>query len=162
MAATIEFQAEVMVLIFSINWHLSYFLWSKTIFNFAIHIHWQIFNGWNIFTWNTDEAVIILFLFFYVLCIRMVMLYFVEGRSMVVGGHYDIAKSYFVSVCLPFQLLTLLEKCPNTEFFLVRIFPHSDGIRRENTVQKKIRILTLFTRCNLKNSGIKFSWWYQW
>ena len=32
----------------------------------------------------------------------MVMLYFAEGRSMVVG-HYDIAKSCFVSVCLPFQ-----------------------------------------------------------
>ena len=64
----------------------------------------------------------------------MVMLYFAEGRSMVVG-HYDIAKSCFVSVCLPFQLLTLLEKYPNTEFFLVRIFPHSDGIRtRKNSV----------------------------
>ena len=61
----------------------------------------------------------------------MVMLYFAEGRSMVVG-HYDIAKSCFVSVCLPFQLLTLLEKYPNTEFFLVRMFPHSDGIRRDS------------------------------
>ena len=72
----------------------------------------------------------------------MVMLYFVEGRSIVVG-HYDIAKSCFVSVCLPFQLLTLLEKCPNTEFFLVRIFPHSDGIR-ENTDQKKTPYLGTF------------------
>ena len=27
--------------------------------------------------------------------------------------------------------LTLREKCPNTEFFLGRIFPHSDGIRRD-------------------------------
>ena len=26
---------------------------------------------------------------------------------------------------------TLREKCPNTEFLLVRIFPHSDGIRRD-------------------------------
>ena len=26
---------------------------------------------------------------------------------------------------------TLREKCPNTEFFLVRIFPHSDWIRRD-------------------------------
>ena len=44
------------------------------------------------------------------------------------------------------QILTLplREKCPNTEFFLVRIFPHSDWIRispysvqmRENTEQK--------------------------
>ena len=33
---------------------------------------------------------------------------------------------------------SLREKCPNTEFFLVRIFPHSD--------QKKLRIWTLFTQ----------------
>ena len=26
---------------------------------------------------------------------------------------------------------TLREKCPNTEFFLIRIYPHSDWIRRE-------------------------------
>ena len=30
-----------------------------------------------------------------------------------------------------FSLQTLREKCPNTEFFLVRIFPHSDWIRRD-------------------------------
>ena len=40
---------------------------------------------------------------------------------------------------------TLREKCPNTEFFLVRIFPHSDWIRRD-TDQKKLRICTFFTR----------------
>ena len=28
-------------------------------------------------------------------------------------------------------VLTLCEMCPNTEFFLVRIFPHSDWIRRD-------------------------------
>ena len=33
----------------------------------------------------------------------------------------------------------LREKCPNTEFFLVRI--------QENTGQKKYRIWTLFTQC---------------
>ena len=33
------------------------------------------------------------------------------------------------------------EKCPNAEFFLVRIFPHLD--------QKKLRIWTLFTQCLL-------------
>ena len=27
--------------------------------------------------------------------------------------------------------ITLREKCPNTEFFLARIFPHSDWIRRD-------------------------------
>ena len=26
---------------------------------------------------------------------------------------------------------TLRKKCPNTNFFLVRIFPHADGIRRD-------------------------------
>ena len=30
--------------------------------------------------------------------------------------------------------LTLREKCPNTEFFLVHIFPHSDWIRRDTSV----------------------------
>ena len=30
---------------------------------------------------------------------------------------------------------SLREKCPNTEFFLVRIFPHSDWIRRDTPVQ---------------------------
>ena len=49
----------------------------------------------------------------------------------------------------------LREKYPNTEFFLVRILPHWDLIRRdtpysvrmqENTNQKKLRIWTLFTQ----------------
>ena len=51
----------------------------------------------------------------------------------------------------------LREKCSNTEFFLVRIFPHSDWIRRdispysvqmrENTDQKKLHIWSVFTQC---------------
>ena len=49
--------------------------------------------------------------------------------------------------------VTLREKCPNTEFFLVRIFLHSDWIRKfiqiqENTNQKKFRIWILFTQCS--------------
>ena len=43
--------------------------------------------------------------------------------------------------------LTLREKCPNTEFFLVPIFLYSVRIQ-ENTDQKKLRIWTLFTQCN--------------
>ena len=39
----------------------------------------------------------------------------------------------------------LREKCPNTEFLLVYIFPYSNWIR-ENTDQKKLRIWTLFTQ----------------
>ena len=35
--------------------------------------------------------------------------------------------------------LTLRKKCPNMEYFLVRIL--------ENTDQKKLRIRTLFTQC---------------
>ena len=38
------------------------------------------------------------------------------------------------------------EKCPDTEFFLVRIFLHSVRIQ-ENTDTKKLRIWTLFTQC---------------
>ena len=56
---------------------------------------------------------------------------------------------------------TLCEMCSNTEFFLVRIFPHSDWIRRdskirsvspysvwmqENTDQKKLRLWIVFTQ----------------
>ena len=43
---------------------------------------------------------------------------------------------------------TLHEKCPNTEFFLVRIFLYSVRIQ-ENTDQKKLRIWTLFTQWEL-------------
>ena len=45
-------------------------------------------------------------------------------------------------------LITLREKCLNTEFFLVRKSPFSVRIQ-ENTDQKKLRIWTLFTQCNL-------------
>ena len=40
---------------------------------------------------------------------------------------------------------SLREKCPNTEFFLVRIFPYSVWMR-ENMDQKILCIWTLFTR----------------
>ena len=41
---------------------------------------------------------------------------------------------------------TVFEKCPNTEFFLVRI--------QENTVQKKISIWTLFTQYTSSNTHL--------
>ena len=57
-------------------------------------------------------------------------------------------------------MFTLREKCPNTEFFLVPIFPHSDWIRRDTEYpsvssrnagkygpEKTLRIWTLFTQC---------------
>ena len=40
---------------------------------------------------------------------------------------------------------SLREKCPNTEFFLVRIFLYLDWIQK-NVDQKKLRIWTLFTQ----------------
>ena len=54
--------------------------------------------------------------------------------------------------------ISLQRKCPNAEFFLVRIFLYSDWTRRftqspysvrihENMDQKKLRIWTLFTQC---------------
>ena len=42
--------------------------------------------------------------------------------------------------------LSLCEKCPNTEFSLVRIFGYLDWIR-ENMGQKKLLIWTIFTQC---------------
>ena len=52
-----------------------------------------------------------------------------------------------------FLTISLREKFSNTEFFLVRIFPHSDWIRslriakcEKNTDHKKHRIWTLFTQ----------------
>ena len=43
-------------------------------------------------------------------------------------------------------LVSLREKCPNTELFLVCIFLYSVRIQ-ENTDHKKLRIWTLFTQC---------------
>ena len=51
-------------------------------------------------------------------------------------------KINLVSPKLILQTNRLREKCPNTEFFLVGIFPYSDWIQ-ENTDQKKPRICTL-------------------
>ena len=34
-------------------------------------------------------------------------------------------------IMLNMRMIALREKCPNTEFFLVRFFPHSDWIRRD-------------------------------
>ena len=43
--------------------------------------------------------------------------------------------------------MALREKCPNTGFFLVRIFLYLDWIL-EKTDQKKLCIWTLFTQCD--------------
>ena len=43
--------------------------------------------------------------------------------------------------------VSLCEKCPNTEFFLVLIFPHSD--------QKKLRIWTLVMQCMWRKRHVR-------
>ena len=64
-------------------------------------------------------------------------------------------EKYFTEHLLTVTCETIREKCPNTEFFLVRIFPHSDWIRRftpysvrmrENTTRKN-SVFEHFSRC---------------
>ena len=50
------------------------------------------------------------------------------------------------SLILPRTCLLFIQKCPNTELFLVRIFLYSDWIQK-NTDQKHLRIWILFTQC---------------
>ena len=44
------------------------------------------------------------------------------------NNYFQVNISYFDETS---HKSSLREKCPNTEFFLVRIFPHSDWIRRD-------------------------------
>ena len=64
-------------------------------------------------------------------------------------------EKYLTEHLLTVTCETIREKCPNTEFFLVRIFPHSDWIRRftpysvrmrENTTRKN-SVFEHFSRC---------------
>ena len=68
------------------------------------------------------------------------------------NGHIEQGKSVMTSSWLTrkihaknsfysFAVVVFVKKCPNTEFFLVRI--------QENTDQKKLRIWTLFTQCTV-------------
>ena len=68
--------------------------------------------------------------------------------------HLLYYKTYGLSICLFLVVKSkgsnsLREKCPNTEFFLVRILLYLEKIQ-ENTDQKKLRIWTLFTKWFLK------------
>ena len=77
---------------------------------------------------------------------------------------------------LVFSTTKLREKCPNTELFLVRIFPHSDWIRRytpylsvfspnaEKYGPEKLCIWTLFTQYinpKIKRDRLSFQLLYQ-
>ena len=61
--------------------------------------------------------------------------YLIKGRIVVLTNMFRIA-----------VLFSLREKYPNTEFFLVCIFPYLDWMQ-ENTEQKKLSIWTLCTQC---------------
>ena len=69
------------------------------------------------------------------------------GLSVVIVGKfsYNGHPSHFPSISFQSRivLVSLREKCPNTEFFLVRIFLYSGWIQ-ENKDQKKLRLWTLF------------------
>ena len=66
------------------------------------------------------------------------------------------------------ERLPLHEKCTNTEFYLVRIFPHSDWLRRNTEYlspnarkygREKTPYLVLFTQCSFWSSTYKdFNW----
>ena len=67
-------------------------------------------------------------------------MYFVGIKSLVLELR---TASQFILKRLGYD--TLREKCPNTEFFLVRTLRYSVRIQ-ENTEQEKLRIWTFFTR----------------
>ena len=92
----------------------------------------------------------------------------VQRVNSIMRSIHKIVKHKLKTCCKNFKvrltilwIITLCENCPNTEFFLIRIFPYLDWIRkvlrispylvrmRENTDQKKLRIWTLFTQCKL-------------
>ena len=63
--------------------------------------------------------------------------------------------SILCTIAIFYYYHPLREKCPNTEFFLVRIFLYSVGLNthslriQENRNKKKLRIWTLFTQWSL-------------
>ena len=53
--------------------------------------------------------------------------------SLAESSYKWINLGHFYRIPRQISTLTLREKCSNTEFFLVRIFPHSDWIRRDTS-----------------------------
>ena len=62
------------------------------------------------------------------------------------------AKKEYLAQKLQTFMFTLHEKCPNTEFFLIRIFLYSD--------QKKLHIWTLFTQCKFQSKIACDNWYF--
>ena len=75
-------------------------------------------------------------------------LHYVMSILMFLINHFRRCYYHGGSTCssVLVKWLSLREKCPKTEFFLVRIFLYLDWIQ-ENTDQKKLRIWTFFTQC---------------
>ena len=86
-----------------------------------------------------------------ILCLKFKTLNLVSYR-------YRIKLRYMImqhQIRFPLKV-SLREKCPNTGFFLVRIFLYSVQIQ-ENTDQKELRIWKLFTQCFLSTCNIILS-----
>ena len=148
--------------------HLFYNLMVEVHLEFLIGVRWkcklwieefryfgEIKNSFTVYIWWRDNRI-------YFCYLRM----YLEMTNMLLASSKDHVISYLICLSVPFFVFqdhvwafvwfsALCEKCPNTEFFLVRVFPHSDWIRRdteysvrlrENTDQKKFRIWTLFTQ----------------
>ena len=76
----------------------------------------------------------------------------------IIQGSYAISKEgsrIFFQIAWNMSSRPLLEKCPNTEFFLVRIFMFLVRIQ-ENTDQKKLRIWTLFTQWTYRRISCRY------
>ena len=65
--------------------------------------------------------------------------------ALVIISDWLLIKSFKSFIFSKFTFLTLRENCPNTEFFLVRVFLYSVRIQ-ENTDQKILRIWALFVQ----------------
>ena len=66
--------------------------------------------------------------------IHLVVVIGIVQKTMLIWSYVFFIGSYLHNLSV-YILTSLREKCPNTEFFLVRIFPYSDWIR-EKTDQK--------------------------
>ena len=73
------------------------------------------------------------------------MVYLLPKKDMMANIYILLYKINPLWISGFFHGWSLCEKCPNTEFILVRIFPYSVR-QRENTNQRKLRIWTLFTQ----------------
>ena len=84
----------------------------------------------------------LLFFFIYLFIYFFFSLYFFSDICTFILFYLSVHLFYFLRC----TNMSLREKFPSTELFLVRIFLYSDWIR-ENTDQKKLCIWTLFTQC---------------